>query len=117
VNCRRCERLVHPRKRPDLPGIEMHGRGLCISCHNAAKADGTLEQYDCLPASGGRNGSRPTGHTVEDFGWYVDNYGGEREPTRLGWSRRTRRSAAARLGMSLVTLDRALYRHLDREAA
>jgi hypothetical protein len=100
-----------------MPGLEMHGRGLCCSCHNAARDDGTLGQYDCLPASGGRNGSRPCSYVVEDFDFYVQMHGGEREPHRLGWSKRTRRSAADRLGMSVQTLDRALYRHLDREAA
>jgi hypothetical protein len=95
----------------------MHGRGLCSFCYKATTADGTLEQYDCLPASGGKNGSRPRRYTAEDFEWFVDNHGGTREPTKLGWSRRTRRSAATRLGMSLSALDRALYRHMEREAA
>lgn len=48
---------------------------------------------------------------VEDF-YFIAADGGVRDPgTRLGYTRETRRLIAARLGVTLASLDRALYRH------
>jgi hypothetical protein len=117
MNCRRCDRQTRHKSLPEVPGLVSYARGLCRACSDAAKSDGTLAQYDRLPASGGRNGSRPRSYTADDFEFYVTQYGGTRASNRLGWTRRTRRNAAARLGMNLPALDRALYRHLEREIA
>ena len=97
-----------------MPGMRHEGRGLCANCYRIAKRDGDLDTYPRLKASGGRSGGRPPGHLVEDFAFIVEQTGGERAPTRLGWSKRTRLRIADRLGVDIERLDKALRRARER---
>jgi hypothetical protein len=63
------------------------------------------------PGSSGLGRPRKAAAVVaEDLDDLAAHYGGRRERSILGWDVRTRRHVAARLGMRLEALDRAVYR-------
>lgn len=83
-------------------------RGLCQRCARASKADGTLGDYPRL--------SRIGDGLLEDFQFIAETTG-TRAAGRIGWDKRTRTLAARRLGVTVASLDRALYRDAERHAA
>jgi hypothetical protein len=121
-HCRMCERAMRPRRdMPGAVGVKHAGRGLCESCRLKAARRGTLNLYQPIGLFGGKRAlgarGRPASHTAEDFAFLVQQNGGERADTLIGWSPRTRRLAAQRLGIRQAALDRALYRDAQKRAA
>jgi hypothetical protein len=127
ANCRMCDRLLRPRRHaPGTPGVSHDCRGLCAACRVTAKRLGITEQFPPIGFMGGNPGGILTRQPAEarqpqlprrsrtsiieeDFVFLVEQNGGERNATIIGWTPRTRRLVAQRLGIPQRTLDRALY--------
>lgn len=65
AKCTRCERSVRPRSKPELPGVEYGGKGMCMQCYTVTRyrerhpgskarrsARETLSEYNHLSAQG-----------------------------------------------------------------
>ena len=111
MNCLDCQRTFCD---PNCPGVNCrrhHARGLCKPCYRRRELKNhwvdSKRQYRRRDAS----------EVAEDF-MVIVGFGAERtDRNRIGFPIHVRRMAAERMGMNLDTLDRALYRLLERSAA